>query len=57
MSRTGHHRKHPGRDLWARRPCSGWSHCALHKRICRRIERRTARQALRVACERGEELP
>lgn len=57
MSRSGRHAKHAGRDLWGRRPLSGWPHCSLHKRICRRLERRAARNAVRLAWERGEELP
>ncbi len=43
MSRTRHHReqknRHNGRDLWSRRPCSGYSYCAESKKLTRRLER------------------
>ena len=35
------------KDLWAARPFSGWPHEAMTKRLCRRVERRKARQEAR----------
>lgn len=36
-------RGHPGRELWGKRPCSGWNKCRYAKRLCHRLERRAAR--------------
>ena len=48
MSRSKNSRRtkaaHVGRDLWGKRPLSGWSHSADNKRLARQLERVRARR-------------
>lgn len=57
MSRSKNSRRtksaHVGRELWSKRPLSGFAHNAENKRLSRKIERARLHAEIRKADEKG----